>query len=301
VNVGENTTTEEVPMMPQSATKAANARAAALAGLPVVERRLELAGISTAVLEGGSGAPLVLLHGPGEHAAKWLRVLPGLTESHRVVAPDLPGHGATDVSDRELDVARVLAWMSDLVARTCSRPPIVVGHVLGGAIAARFAARQGARIRHLVLADALGLVPFQPDPAFGKALTEFVSQPDGESHDRLWQHCAFDLDRLRDAMGGQWERLRAYTLDRAGVPGLAQAQGALMEQFGLPAIPADELRAITVPTTLVWGRHDLATPLRVAEAASERYGWPLVVIEDAADDPAMDRPDAFTDVLRRIP
>lgn len=288
-------------MNPQAATKRTNARAAALAGLPVVERRLELAGISTAVLEGGSGTPLVLLHGPGEHAAKWLRVLPDLTERYRVVAPDLPGHGATEVSDAELDVERVLQWMSDLIARTCSRPPIVVGHVIGGAIAARFAARHGDRIRHLVLADTLGLVPFQPAPAFGRALMDFVSRPDGESHDRLWQHCAFDLDRLREAMGGHWERLRAYTLDRAGAPGLAQTQQALMEQFGLPAIPADDLRAIAVPTTLVWGRHDLATPLPVAEAASERHGWPLVVIEDAADDPAMDRPDAFTDVLRRIP
>ena len=46
-----------------------------LAGLPVAERRLELAGISTAVLAGGDGPPIVLLHGPGEFAAKWLRVI----------------------------------------------------------------------------------------------------------------------------------------------------------------------------------------------------------------------------------
>ena len=45
-----------------------------------------------------------------------------------------------------------------------------------------------------------------------------------------------------------------------------------------------------MPTTLIWGRHDLATPLRVAEAASARYGWPLHVIEDAADDPPVERP-----------
>ena len=53
-------------------------RARLLAGLPVAERRMQLAGISTAVLEGGAGSPLVLLHGPGESAPKWLRVLPEL-------------------------------------------------------------------------------------------------------------------------------------------------------------------------------------------------------------------------------
>ncbi len=46
-----------------------SARAQLLAGIPVTDGRRELAGISTAVLEGGAGAPLVLLHGPGESAA----------------------------------------------------------------------------------------------------------------------------------------------------------------------------------------------------------------------------------------
>ncbi|MGH7527453.1 MAG: alpha/beta fold hydrolase, partial [Gemmatimonadales bacterium] len=55
---------------------------------------------------------------------------------------------------------------------------------------------------------------------------------------------------------------------------------------------------IRVPTTLIWGRHDRATPLRTAEAASERYGWPLHVIEDSADDPPIEQPEAFLAALR---
>jgi len=41
-----------------------------LAGLPVTERHLQLADVSTGVLEGGAGPPVVLLHGPGEYGAK---------------------------------------------------------------------------------------------------------------------------------------------------------------------------------------------------------------------------------------
>jgi pimeloyl-ACP methyl ester carboxylesterase len=65
------------------------------------------------------------------------------------------------------------------------------------------------------------------------------------------------------------------------------------------AIPREELASIRVPTTLVWGRYDLATPLKVAAAASARYSWPLHVIEDANDDPPVERPDGVLEALRR--
>jgi pimeloyl-ACP methyl ester carboxylesterase len=71
-------------------SNASTARERLLAGLPVTERRCALAGVSTAVLEGGDGPPMVLLHGPGEFAATWLPVLPQLARTHRVIAPDLP-------------------------------------------------------------------------------------------------------------------------------------------------------------------------------------------------------------------
>jgi pimeloyl-ACP methyl ester carboxylesterase len=57
----------------------------------LTERVLPLAGVSTAVLEGGAGPPLILLHSSGEFAALWSRVTPGLATTHRVVVPDLPG------------------------------------------------------------------------------------------------------------------------------------------------------------------------------------------------------------------
>jgi pimeloyl-ACP methyl ester carboxylesterase len=114
-----------------------------LDGIPAAERRLEIAGVSTALLEGGSGPPVVLLHGPGEFAAKWRGILPGLVTTHRVVAPDLPGHGTSLVRRGRLDVARVLAWLGELIEQTCPVPPTLVGHVLGGAIAARFAIQSG--------------------------------------------------------------------------------------------------------------------------------------------------------------
>jgi pimeloyl-ACP methyl ester carboxylesterase len=73
-----------------------------------------------------------------------------------------------------------------------------------------------------------------------------------------------------------------------------------MELFGMPAVQPEALAQIAVPTTLIWGRYDRATPLSVAEEASDRFDWPLHVIEDCADDPPVEQPEALLRVLRAV-
>ncbi len=273
------------------------ARERLLDGMPVTERRLELAGVSTAVLEGGDGPPMVLLHGPGEFAAKWMRVIPDLVNTHRIVAPDLPGHGTSEVTDGPLDADHVLTWLGELIEHTCTSPPVLLGHTLGGAIAARFAINQGDRLSRLVLVDTLGLGRFRPAPRFALTMIGFLARPTEHAYDRFMRQCSLDLDGLREEMGERWEPFQAYNLDRARTPSGKRALRRLMPRFGLPAIPPKDLVRINVPTTLIWGRHDRANRLRIAEAASARYGWPLHVIENCADDPPRDRPEAFLDAL----
>lgn len=280
-----------------SRTTGEQARAELLADLPLIERRLELAEVSTAVLEGGDGPPVMLLHDPSEYAAKWFRVLPGLTRTHRVIAPDLPGHGTSRVLRGGLDRERVDDWLGELIDATCTTPPALVGLILGGAIAARFAAAHPDRVSRLVLVDSLGLRPLQPTPEFGQALNAYLVDPNEDTHDGLWRYCAFDLGRLRAEMGDRWAPFAAYNIDRAATPEVQESLHQLMEQFAFPAIPPEVLAAISTPTTLIWGRHDLATPLEVAQDTSARYGWPLHVIEGAADDPVIEQPVAFLRAL----
>jgi len=149
-----------------------------------------------------------------------------------------------------------------------------------------------------VLVDTLGLAPFAPTPEFALALDRYLAGPTEATYEGLMHECAFDFDALREQLGTRWHTIAAYAVDRARTPSVQAALGSLMGGFGLPAVPAAELERITVPTTLIWGRHDRATPLAVAEAASARYGWPLHVIDHAADDPAFDQPAAFLRALR---
>jgi pimeloyl-ACP methyl ester carboxylesterase len=279
-------------------TARGDARERLLATMPVSERRLQLAGISTAVLEGGDGPPVVLLHGPGAIAAEWMRVIPDLATTHRVVAPDLPGHGASEVTDGGLDADRVLAWLGELIERTCTARPALVGHILGGAIAARYASSRSDRLSGLVLVNPLGLARFWPPPTFAFALIRHVTHPTERSFDRLWRQCAADAVGLRAQMGEHWDALESYVLDRARTPSVKSAMRALMKELGVPAIPERDLARINTPTTLIWGRYDRVLRLRIGEAASARYGWPLHVIENAGNEPNLEQPESFLETLR---
>jgi pimeloyl-ACP methyl ester carboxylesterase len=110
--------------------------------------------------------------------------------------------------------------------------------------------------------------------------------------------CTVDFAGVRAGLGERWDSFESYTLDRARSAEGKAALRVMMRELALPAIPPGELERIAVPVTLIWGRHDPVNPLRVAEAAGERYGWPLEIIEEAGDDPPLEQPQAFLRALR---
>jgi pimeloyl-ACP methyl ester carboxylesterase len=268
-----------------------------LATMPVSERRLRIAGVSTAVLEGGDGPPVVLLHGPGEFAATWTRVIPSLVTTNRVVAPDLPGHGASSPATR-VDVETLRGWLDALVRQTCDAPPVIVGHLLGGSLAARYAAGPGAMVAGLVLVDSYGLARLRPSPRFAAALARFLVRPTPRTQRSLMLVCLADRDGLSNETDGRLDTMEAYALELARAPGARSVVRRTMAALGTPVIPAAELARIAVPTTLIWGSQDLQVRPRVAQAASARHGWPLHLIEGSAGDPAIEQPRAFLQALR---
>ncbi len=273
-----------------------DARARLLSGLPVTERRLQYAGVSTAVLEGGDGPPMVLL--AGEFAAVWMRVIPDLVTTHRVIAPDLPGLGASEVPDGPIDAEATLAWLDELIDQTCAIPPVLVGKGAGGALAARFTIDHSDRVDRLVLVDTYGLHRFRPPPGMTLSFIGVLLRPSERGLQRSFRnYCFVDLDGVRAAMGERYEWMAAYALDRFRTPSVKASMRSLFRQLA-STIPSEDLDRIAVPTTLIWGRHDVGVRLDVAEAASVRYGWPLHVIENARDDPAIEQPAAFLDALR---
>ena len=218
--------------------------------------------------------------------------------THHVVAPDLPGLGASETPEGPPHADRVLRWLGELIDRTCATPPVLVGISLGGCIVARFAADHSNRLARLVLLDTGGLVGrVRPAPGALLALIRHSARPSERTTLRLLRQVTVDPARVQRQLGARWEPFLGYMVDRSRTPSVQKANRRLLRELGFPQIPPQELARIGVPTTLIWGRHDRVMPLRTAEQASARYGWPLHVIDDAGHFSIVDQPEA---VLRAL-
>lgn len=267
-----------------------------LTGAPVTERRLTLGGVPTALLEGGDGPPLVLLHGGIEcGGAFWAPTIARLAETHTLVVPDLPGLGESEPLPR-IDADAFSRWLAELLQETCAQEPTLVAHSLGGSLAAGFAAAHGDLIRELVICDAPGIGPYRMPLRLRMVAIRFALRPSERNAERFDRFALLDLDRTR-ARDRQWfDAFMAYTLARAKVPHVRRTMRQLVAS-GTEQVPDRDLRRIAVPTALIWGRGDRMVPLGVAEEASARLGWPLQVIDEVAHAPQIEDPGAFVETL----
>src|SRR5205085_5867785 len=97
-------------------------------GNELAHRLVDVAGIPTYVVDAGDGPPVLLIHGYGDTADGWRRVVPGLLRDHRVVALDMPPFGRSPMSDR----GKLIDFYSDFFPVFLDRMELddatVIGH-----------------------------------------------------------------------------------------------------------------------------------------------------------------------------
>ncbi|WP_457519311.1 alpha/beta fold hydrolase [Streptomyces sp. TE33382] len=103
---------------------------------------------------GGSGTPVVLLHGLAGHSGEWEATAQRLTSRYRVVAVDQRGHGASERHPQDVSRAAYVADAVTVIDQLELRWPVVVGQSLGGHTAMLTAAAHPDRVRALVLVEA---------------------------------------------------------------------------------------------------------------------------------------------------
>ncbi len=120
-------------------------------------RHVTIHGYRRAYVKAGEGLALLLIHGIGDSSDTWRTVVEELAERHTVIAPDLLGHGRSEKPRAEYTIAGFANGMRDLLSVLEVERVTVVGHSLGGGVAAQFAYQFPECCARLVLVGSGGI------------------------------------------------------------------------------------------------------------------------------------------------
>jgi pimeloyl-ACP methyl ester carboxylesterase len=262
-------------------------------------------GIQTSVYSGGSGPPLVMLHGWAATNECWRLNIDELKRDYQVIAPDLPGHGRSEGGWRRYSLDFYVEWLHDLLDQCGAKKVILIGNSLGGAISIAFALKYPERVSHLVPVDALGfsgMVPFSTARLIALRLpymigialnwrltTSLMNYLKGMAFVNPWamEEIVTEMARLNGKQGFWyiWSGLRLILVD-----------------FLLPRRRREfvqRLANISTPTMIVWGRHDGLLPVRDAFAGIKHMpASRLCIFEHSAHLPFLEEAENFNMILR---
>jgi pimeloyl-ACP methyl ester carboxylesterase len=264
------------------------------AKLPGLEQRsVEVKAVHMRYFVGGEGPPLLLVHGLGGAASNWTELAPLLARRHRLLVPDLPGHGGSSA----LPGVSGLEPYADRVALVAERegmlPAPVVGHSLGGSVVLRLALRRPGDVQAIVLAGSAGL---STGNIWGRQLLSvFTTVRPGRLAARLRGRVARS-PLLRRAVFGFVSVADPVALTNEAVEGFLAAQLLHTDvDSAWQALrrddPRQELEQIQVPVLVLWGAEDAQLPLDDAFEYTRRLRARLRVIPGCGHLLIGERPD----------
>ncbi len=229
--------------------------------------RLRLPGLRWHVQQAGAGPVLLLLHGTGAATHSWRGLLPLLTPDFTVIAPDLPGHGFTEMpAVRRLSLPRMAQLLERLLDTLDVRPDLVVGHSAGAAVMVRMAL-DGLISPAALIGINAALLPFRGIanrlfPPMAKMLFLNPVAP------RMFAWRATDPSAVARLVNGTGSQIDAAGL--AQYARLFRHTGHISGALGMMAHwELDELggetRSLEIPLTLITGSADRAVPPDDAE------------------------------------
>jgi pimeloyl-ACP methyl ester carboxylesterase len=282
-----------------------------MAPFPSFESRtVTIDGVNIHYFCGGSGSPLVLVHGLGSSAAvEFYHNLEPLAAQHRVFAIDLPGFGRSDKPEIAYTIDLFVKAVSDLMTKEGVARAAVIGVSMGGRVALGLALESPQLVDRLVLVDALGVGAPRRVFAYRILLTRGLGE-------LTLRGTARALRRMRPAtirrfwgwylrrpngVDSIWtdERIAnhgtllstpayraAYLSALRSIAGMRQLRGGVAVE--------NRLRELEMPTLLIWGRHDHIFPVSHAESARAQLRQGRVEIFDGSGHtPQMEEPERF--------
>jgi 3-oxoadipate enol-lactonase len=248
------------------------------------ERRVvAIAGLRTRYWVGGSGPPLLLVHGLGGAAWNFTDLAPLLALRHRVLVPDLPGHGGTEALPRIESLSDLGRHAAAVAEHEDASPTAVLGYSMGGSVALRVAVERPGAVSSLVLVAPAGIVSTtrRAELWLGAIATLRPARKIAR-----FRHLLARRPNLRWPVFGRWGADDPRLLSPESVVGFLEAQP---EHTGVDGAakallrddPRPDLDRVRCPTAVVWGARDRLIPLEDGFEYARRLRCPLRVLPAA--------------------
>jgi pimeloyl-ACP methyl ester carboxylesterase len=240
------------------------------AGTGLVARYVRVDGSRIRYIEAGTGregkGAVVFIHGIGASMYSWRNTLPAIAAAgYRAIAFDNRGFGFSDKPAHGYTNAECARLVLTLLDSLRLHDAVLVGHSMGGAIAAEVALESPDRVRGLVLLDAAGFGtrwPFTLRAARWPVVGGLVTALRGRGLTAgILRSTYGDPSKVRDADVDQYY---APVAD----PDYGQALRGVLREFRFDALPG-RLGAITTPTLVIWGSADRWIPVAVGRRLAE--------------------------------
>lgn len=258
------------------------------------ERFAQIKGVRMRYFVGGEGPPLILVHGLGGAAANWTELVPRLAKRHRLLVPDLPGHGGSTALPAVAGLEPFADRLGLVAEREGMLPAPVVGHSLGGMIVLRLALRRPDDVRAVVLAAAAGL---SIGTIWGRNLLwlftairpgRLAARHRGRvSRSPVLRRLVFGPVSVTDPVGLTDEAVDGFLAAHLLHTDVGSAWHALRADD-----PREELESVQCPVLVLWGAEDAQLPLDDAFEYTRRLRARLRVIPGCGHLLIGERPDA---------
>jgi pimeloyl-ACP methyl ester carboxylesterase len=254
--------------------------------------RLATRGVSVRVRRGGTGAPVLFLHGAGGWPP-WLPFFELLSQRYALTVPEHPCFGGSDDPQWLRGVSDLAMYYLDLLDQIYARPIHVIGHSLGGWTAAEAAVRNVGRIASLTLLAPAGI--------------RVKGIPPGDIF--MWSPEEFARNRYYDPNFSE-PLLNTEPQSEEDIDIALQTRLAAVKFGWEPRLLNPDLEKwlhrITVPTHVVWGREDKILPSAYAKLWTERVpGAQASIIEACGHSPHVEYAQLVADrvlaFLDRVP
>ena len=246
------------------------------------EEFVEVGGSKVQLLKGGSGDPLLILHGAGGSGG-WLRYLQTLSDHYTVYLPSHPGFDASERPEwmeTIHDMACFYNWfVEDQGLQGCR----AIGFSMGGWLASEMVAAAGPVFSKLMLVGSVGIKPVE-----GEIADIFIITP-AQVIDLLF-HDPSQAPEYDQVFGQAPTPEQLNILERNREMSVRVGWKPYMHDPSLAPL----LARVNIPTRIVWGKNDKLAPLECGQMFQQAIpGSELVVLDNCGHVPQIEKPEEF--------